>query len=251
MSVHLPTDDSLCIALEREYIRGPVEAERISILDAVRPHLGRGALMSSRMRLEQASTVSKTLGAIGLAAAVVDETGKVLGTNSLFETITGYVQTRALGRMALVDKVANRLLVDAVATIGSDGGKCVRSFPVRGGAGDPFLIAHVIPIRLSARDIFTRSAAVLVLTPVTLPAAAPVELVQSLFDLTPAEARVARGLTVGKTVDDIAVDGGVSTNTVRAQVRGVLEKTGCGRQVDVVALLTAISSARPAGDVQV
>jgi DNA-binding CsgD family transcriptional regulator len=89
-----------------------------------------------------------------------------------------------------------------------------------------------------------RSAVVLILTPVALPQAPSVELVQSLFDLTPAEARVARGLAAGKTVDDIATDGGTSANTIRTQVRGVLEKTGCNRQVDVVALLTAISASR-------
>jgi DNA-binding CsgD family transcriptional regulator len=108
------------------------------------------------------------------------------------------------------------------------------------------MVAHVIPIRLSARDIFARSAAALVLTPVTLPQALPVELVQSLFDLTPAEARVARSLASGLTVDDIAAAGGVSPNTTRTHVRGVLEKTGCSRQSEVVALLTGIWSPRPA-----
>jgi len=85
---------------------------------------------------------------------------------------------------------------------------------------------------------------VLVLTAVTLPQAPPVELVQSLFDLTPAEARVARNLASGKTVEDIAADGGTSANTVRTHVRGVLQKTGCNRQVDIVALLTTISATR-------
>jgi DNA-binding CsgD family transcriptional regulator len=97
---------------------------------------------------------------------------------------------------------------------------------------------------LSARDIFVRCAAVLVLTPVTLPRAPPVELVQSLFDLTPTEARVARGFASGKTVQDIAADRGLSLNTIRTHVRGVLQKTGCNRQVDIVALLTAISPMR-------
>jgi DNA-binding CsgD family transcriptional regulator len=86
---------------------------------------------------------------------------------------------------------------------------------------------------------------VLTLTPVTPPQAPPVELVQSLFDLTPAEARVARSLASGKAVETIAADGGVSLSTIRTHVRGVLEKTGCNRQIDVVALLTAISATRP------
>ena len=102
------------------------------------------------------------------------------------------------------------------------------------------MVVHVIPIRLAARDIFVRCAAAVVLTPVTLPQAPPVELVRSLFDLTPAEARVARGLASGKTVQDIAADGGVSENTIRTHVRGVLQKTGRSRQAEVVALLTGM-----------
>jgi DNA-binding CsgD family transcriptional regulator len=111
------------------------------------------------------------------------------------------------------------------------------------------MVGHVVPIRFSARDIFARSAAVFILMPVTAPNSPPVELVMSLFDLTPAEARVARSLAAGKTVDDIAGDNGVSPNTVRVQVRGVLEKTGCQRQAEVVALLGGISAMR-GGDPQ-
>ena len=60
---------------------------------------------------------------------------------------------------------------------------------------------------------------------------------QSLFDLTAAEARVARSLTMGQTVEEIASEKGVSPHTVRTQVRAVLEKTGSRRPVDVMTLL--------------
>jgi DNA-binding CsgD family transcriptional regulator len=161
----------------------------------------------------------------------------------LIEALSGYVQWRAQDRVSLKDKAADKLLRDGIAAIDVAGGS-VRSFPVRDTSAEAMMVAHVIPIRLSARDIFVRCAAALVLTPVTLPQAPPVELVQSLFDLTPAEARVARSLAAGETVDAIASARGVSQNTVRDQVRGILEKTGCHRQVDIVALLTAISPAR-------
>ena len=62
------------------------------------------------------------------------------------------------------------------------------------------MIAHVVPIRGSARDTFSRCAAMLMLTPVTRPEAPSADLIRSLFDLTPAEARVARGLAAGQTV---------------------------------------------------
>jgi DNA-binding CsgD family transcriptional regulator len=224
--------------------RGPVERAVVQKLDELRPHLARSALMSARLQLERARAASETLAALGLPALVLDEQGKVLAANQLIEAMTGYVHWRAQDRVALKDKSADQLLRDAVATIDLAGGPGVRSFPVRDTGAEAMMVAHVVPIRLSARDIFVRCAAVLVLTPVTLPQAPPLELVQSLFDLTPAEARVARSLASGKTVDDIATDGGTSANTIRTHVRGVLEKTGCNRQTDIVALLTAISSTR-------
>ncbi len=243
--VPLPTGDRFAISVEREHARGPVEPDRIDALDALRPHIARGAVMATRLHLERARTISETLAAIGLAALVIDDRGGVLAANPLIETLTGLVQWRARGRVAFADRAASTLLDDAIAAIGHDGRPGVRSFPVRDPGSDTRRIAHLIPVRRSARDVFVSSAAVLILTPLAMPGAAPVELVRSLFDFTPAEARVARGLAGGRTVDDIARDGGVSANTVRAQVRGILEKTGCGRQADVVALLTTISAVLP------
>ncbi len=243
-AVSLPTGDMFIITLEREYARGPVEREVVEKLDALRPHLARSALMSARLQLERARVASETLAALGLPSLVLNEQGKVLAANSLIDALTGYVHWRAQDRVSLKDRSADSLLRDAIAAIDAAGGPSVRSFPVRDTGAEAMMVAHVFPFRLSVRDIFVRCAAALVLTPVTLPQAPPVELVQSLFDLTPAEARVARSLAAGETVDAIASAREVSQNTVRDQVRGILEKTGCHRQVDIVALLNAISPAR-------
>ena len=239
----MPTGEKIFLALNRPYERGPVEQAFVEKLDELRPHLARSVLLSARLQLERARIASETLTALGLPALVLNDQGKVLAANSLIEALTGSVQWRAQNRVSLKDTAADQLLRDAIAAIDVAGGS-VRSFPVCDTGAEAMMVAHVIPIRLSARDIFVRCAAALVLTTVTLPQAPPVELVQSLFDLTPAEARVARSLASGKTVDDIATDGGISPNTIRTHVRGVLEKTGCNRQADVVALLTAISPAR-------
>jgi DNA-binding CsgD family transcriptional regulator len=242
--IPIPTGENVTFVLTRLLKRGPVERTCVKKLDDLRPHLARSAFLSARLQLERARIASETLAALGLPALVLNEQGKVLAANSLIEALTGYVQWRAQDRVSLKDRAADQLLRDAIAAIDVAGASSVRSFPVRDTGAEAMMVAHVIPIRLSARDIFVRCAAALVLTPVTLPQAPPVELVQSLFDLTPAEARVARSLASGKTVDDIAADGGISPNTIRTHVRGVLEKTGCNRQVDIVALLTAISPAR-------
>ena len=80
------------------------------------------------------------------------------------------------------------------------------------------MVVHIIPIRRSAHDIFTRSYALLVVTPVAAPRAPPIELMRSLFDLTASEARVARGLALGETLEEIAATGGVAISTVRGDV---------------------------------
>jgi DNA-binding CsgD family transcriptional regulator len=244
LSIPLPTGDRFSIGLEREYSRGPAGPVTIQKLDLLRPHVARSALMAARLQLERAQAAADALARVRLPGLVLNERGKVLAANHLIEALDGHIQWKAQDRVSLRDRAADQLLRDAIATIDITDGPNVRSFPARGRGADAMMVAHVIPIRLSARDIFIRCAALLVLTPVTLPRAPAADLVQSLFDLTPAEARVAHRLASGKTVDDIALDSGISSNTVRSQIRGVLEKTGCTRQTDVVALLTGISSAR-------
>jgi DNA-binding CsgD family transcriptional regulator len=173
---------------------------------------------------------------------VFADNGKVLAANQLIETLSGFIGWRAKDRIGLRDARADALLLDAITKVDQDDTPSVRSFPVR-NAGSA-MIAHVVPIRGSARDMFSRCAAMLMLTPVTRPEAPSVEVIRSLFDLTPAEARVARGLAAGQTVKVMAAESGKSTSTVRTHLNAVLAKTGSSRQSDVVALLNGL---RPPG----
>jgi DNA-binding CsgD family transcriptional regulator len=239
----LPTGDTLILGFERIRERGPVEAAIVRQLDTLRPHLARSALLSARLQMDRARAASEALALIGLAALVLDEDGKVLAANALVEALTEHVTWRAFGGVALNDRAAEAQFRQALRTLGVND-TSVRSFALRGDSSGAAMVAHVVPIRGAARDIFVRCAAILILTPVTLPDAPPTELLQSLFDLSAAEARVARHLAAGSTVDEIADVNGVSANTVRTQVRGVLEKTGCRRQAEVVALLGGVSGPR-------
>ena len=187
---------------------GPVERAAVDQLNELRPHFARTALMSARMQLERARAASDTLALIGLPALIVGSHAKVLAANHLIEAKTDLVHWRARDRITLKDQSADQLFRTALAALEQDvrpGTCCSRS-----GYEETAFVAHILPIRRSARDIFIRCVAMLVLTPVTRPEAPPVELVRSLFDLTPVEARVAHGLAAGRTVDDIASEGGTS-----------------------------------------
>jgi hypothetical protein len=188
-AIPIPTGENATFVLSRPTERGPFERASADRLDQLRPHLARSVLISARLQLERARAAGAALAAMGVPALVFDEAGKVFAANSLIETLTGFVRWRAFGRVSLKDKSADRLLSDAIAAVDSENWQGVRSFPVQDSEAEATMVAHVIPVRLSARDIFLRCFAVLALTPVTRPQAPPVELVQSLFDLTPAEAR--------------------------------------------------------------
>jgi DNA-binding CsgD family transcriptional regulator len=243
-AICLPTGDSLVLSIERDYARGPVEPAVVNRLNALRPHLIRSALMSARLHFERARAATEALGLIGLPALFIDGHAKIVAANHLIEKLTEHLRLKAHDRVLLKDIRADQLLQETVASLRDGTSASVRSFAVRDVDGAAAFVAHVIPLRRTARDIISRGEAALVLSPVTLPQAPPVELVQSLFDLTPAEARVARGLAAGGTAEEIASKGGVSLNTIRTQVRGVLEKTGCRRQAEIVALLGGVSVLR-------
>lgn len=63
---------------------------------------------------------------------------------------------------------------------------------------------------------------------------------QSLFDLTPAESKVALMLCAGSAPKEIARDLHVSITTVRSHLASLLAKTGTSRQVQLVRLLTSL-----------
>ena len=233
----LPTGDALIFAIERPRQRGPIERKVIDQLDLLYPHIARSALVAARLQLELAKAASATLGLIGLPSLVFGPTGVVMAANPLIEALTDFVRWQAKDRFSLKDPAANLLLTNAMTALQLEDGQ-PRSFPLRDHDGHAAMVAHVIPLRGSSRDIFVKCAGVLILTPVGLPKAPSVELVASLFDLTPAEARVARSLTTGAVrLHGIAEDFGISRHTARSHLRAALEKTGCSRQAELVALL--------------
>lgn len=239
--LQMPTGDRIVFSIEREFSRGPIEKARVEALNELRSHLARSAFVAARLGLQRARGATETLTAMGLPALLLGLDGTVIEANSLMEDLPGHLQWRAQNRIALTDGRANELLRAALATLGGNDESSVRSFPLRDADDKAILVLHLVPIRRSAHDIFAGSYALMVVTPVSAAAGPPVELMRSLFDLTTSEARVARGLAVGETLEQIAASGGVAITTVRSQLRRVLEKTGCARQAEVVSLLANVT----------
>jgi DNA-binding CsgD family transcriptional regulator len=100
-------------------------------------------------------------------------------------------------------------------------------------------VAHLFPLRGAALDVFSGATWLLFMTPLDRKAGLPADILQALFDLSPAEARVTRLLMEGKSVSLIAREAGVGENTVRAHLKSVFAKTGVNRQAELVRLLAS------------
>jgi DNA-binding CsgD family transcriptional regulator len=69
----------------------------------------------------------------------------------------------------------------------------------------------------------------------------PGDALSLLYKLTPAEVRVFELIVAGKTPAEIADQLALKLVTVRAHLSHVFEKTGCGRQADLVALASNLT----------
>ncbi|MDP2213007.1 helix-turn-helix transcriptional regulator [Phenylobacterium sp.] len=239
--LQVPTGDSIVFSVERTLERGPFEAEDVAALNELRPHLARSALVSARLGLQRAQGATEALSGLRLPALLLNEAGTVIEANPWMETLSEQVKFGAGNRLVLADKAAQDQLAAALKAINTQPGAERCTFPLRDELGKATMVLHLIPIRRSAHDIFGQSFALLLVTPVSSERTPAANLLRSLFDLTPAEARVAQGVAGGKTLEDLAVAGDVSINTVRNQLRRVLEKTGCTRQAELAALLASVA----------
>lgn len=232
----MPTGDHIVISVERNHERGPIEDDHIAMLNALRLHIARASMVAARMGLQAATTTKDAFSKLAVPSILLDLNGTGIECTNQTEDLTDTIVWGANDRIILKDSNANELFQTALSSL--DKHSAVQSFAVKDDDGSAAYVAHIVPVSGSAHDIFAKGYAVLVLNPVGDRAKPSTELLRSLFDLTAAEAKVARALGAGASVEQIAEDGGVSVNTVRTQVRKIMEKTGGKRLPEVVSLVS-------------
>lgn len=245
-AVEVPAGDTIVLHAEGDLRKGPLPAETVERLNLLRPHVARSALISARLAFERARTAVETLSALGHAACAVSPAGVVVVANGEFEAEQGYWTTRGGGHVALEDRRSDALLREAISA-GALGTR-VRSVPLRPQGDLAPAVLHVVPLRRAALDLFANAGSILVLTKGSSSPTGATPLLQALFDLSATEAAVAAGIAAGQTAQQIALAGGKSVATVRNQIKSVLEKTGCARQVDLARLLAQVVPPGPYDD---
>jgi DNA-binding CsgD family transcriptional regulator len=241
-SIRSPSGDALVFSIEKAYAKGPVPKSIAQELDQLRPHLARASLLSGRIGLERARATVAAFDTMGLPALVVNFRGRTLAVNSAMSGYSQEIRIGARDEVQFVNPAAQSLFIEALEGKGSQSG-C--SIPVPGAEGRGPFVAHVVPLRGAGLEVFTGASSVLYVTPLSHQTPLAAELLQALFDLTPAESRVAGLIADGHSIDAIATSLSVSLNTVRTHLKSVFSKVGVNRQAELAKLLSTAAMRTP------
>lgn len=240
-AIKAPSGDVIVVHCERSRAEGTVERAAIAALDRLRPHFARAGLLSRRLGLDRANAASQALEMMGLPGAVIGAGGRIISANTLLIGLMPQVFRDGPSRISMADGTADQLFAAALGALSHDlHDVAVRSIPIPGSAGNPPIIAHLSPIRGRARDVFALASAVLVATPVVARRVPGSEIIAGLFDLTPAEAKLAAMIAAGHQPRIAAQRLGVTEGTARTTLKRVLSKTGARRQSDLVGMLQGL-----------
>lgn len=103
------------------------------------------------------------------------------------------------------------------------------------------LVLKVLPVPPAARSPFLGARAVLVLNDLEGTAAVNPDMFGKVFELTPAQAKLAGKLATGSSMETAAAEMGVTAETARSHLKAIFNRTGTHRQGELVALLNRLS----------
>jgi DNA-binding CsgD family transcriptional regulator len=235
--IPMSSGETVIFTFDRRFDDGPHDVAMRDAADLLRPHLARAGLLGARLGLERARTMVATLGSIGLPAAILSGSGRVVAANELLEMMISIFSASAHGGLAISDPAADSLLQQAIVEHERRDAS-VRSIPVRANRDREAAVIHLVPVRGAARDLFTRAEMLIIATSVSAASVSPpLSLLNALFDLSPAEARLAAALAAGESLKVIAANHGIQFSTARSYLEAVFRKTGTHQQSQLVALL--------------
>ena len=243
--IAMPDGRIAMFTFERHADEGRHQAAGMAALDQLRPHLLRAALLAIRLGDERARGALAALAALDLPGALLDAQGRLRESNALLTP--ALLDVRAGSRVTLGEPRADALLASLLAGARPRAGSI--ALPAQGAR--PARVAHLVPVADAARGPFSSATLLLFFSVVGHEgpggAASDAQTLRTLFDLSPAESRLAGALAGGLDLTQAALAGGIQVSTARSYLERIFDKTGCHRQSELVRLLARIGSARAPG----
>jgi len=220
------------------------------------PHIRRAMLVSQtiEMRTAEAATLATALDGLNAGLFLVDDAARVVHANASAQSMLddGSVLRARGGKLVARETGAQQELSEVFAASGrGDGAVGVKGIavPLSGTSGDQY-VAHVLPLTCGARQRAGgtySAAAAMFLHSVSANAPAPAEAIAKAFKLTPSELRVLLTIVRVSGVAEAANALGVAEATIKTHLHRLFQKTGAGRQAELVRLVERFSSPLAAG----
>jgi DNA-binding CsgD family transcriptional regulator len=222
----------------------------LSLFRNLMPHLRRAALLHgdhASIR-SQLATFTGHLDRYPHAFFITDSQSRLLYANAAAREVTAFRDGLAIeaGRILLMNSKQDTAFRETISEISRGHGLPLRRWEVeRPSKKAPYrlLVMNVPNSGALPLGISQPAATILVVDSESGPEPDPV-ILRELFSLTPAEARITGRLVLGRSVEEIARETGVSVQTVRSQVRSVLCKTATTRQGELISLVLRMAPFR-------
>ncbi|TIP13532.1 MAG: LuxR family transcriptional regulator [Mesorhizobium sp.] len=227
--------------------RGIISAEEQRFLALLSPHLRRASLIGDLLDQTRvtASLYREALDHLAAPVVLTGASGAILHANAAADQMFS-MQGPILSRNGLLhaqNPAVNRALLEAIAhAAGADASLGSRGIglPIS-AAGQPPAVAYVLPLTEgTARAAFRPARAAVFVSTTTSSSPLPEAVLTTLFDLTPAEARVLLRIGGGLTASKSALSLGIGENTLKTHLNRIFAKTGTRRQADLVKLISDI-----------
>jgi DNA-binding CsgD family transcriptional regulator len=178
----------------------------------------------------------------------IDQFGRAIHANRAAQKIAQAREGLVLGRdgslacgVADESRALMRLIEDAVATAMGRGHAAGGAMRISRHAPAKPLSAQVSPLRSDGVEPFANwvraPVAILIVSDPDAAPSASLDALQSLYRLTPAEARLTIALVAGQQIDEYADGQGIARSTAATHLKRVLGKMGVHRQSDIVRTL--------------
>ena len=222
-----------------------------AVCEALMPHLKRSIELHFRLdhieseRRLYAGAVDRMM----LGTVVIDETGAIMKTNKVADGILRAHDGIHLSNKALEAKYSNenRALQQFIRQALENPTQLPQAMSITRSSG---LAKYGVAIRSVPLNEWSegrhRPAVMVFLRDPEHKSQASPDVIQSLFELTPAEAALALLLVDGMSLDEAADELNIRKNTARAHLRSIFSKTGVTRQTALVRLL--LGSVTPNND---
>jgi DNA-binding CsgD family transcriptional regulator len=228
--------------------RDIITADERRFIAILSPHVRRAAMIGDLLNLErvQANHFQQALNRVASAVVLVNASAHILYANTQADAMlsAGLNIKTTNGKLASANPNTAPALSDAIArTAGSAfdlGGRGI-GIPVSAN-GTPPAIAYVLPmVNGDRRGIFAAAVAAIFISSTATRLPPPSDVLATLYDMTPTEARVMLQIGQGHGVANVADALGISENTVKTHLARVFHKTGTSRQSEVVALVSSLA----------